>query len=393
MSSSNRVKLSIIEETDYNVLPVAGDFYEVRYTSESFSGTPQTVESQEIRADRQTFGQVNTGLELSGGFEFELSADPALQTVIKHAMMDSVGVPETAGVADLTIDATNKIITTTGDLVAAGLMNGDFLILTGFTNPENNTVVIASNVLANSFEYISDDVLIDEASLTAEVKRPAYYQIGTDKLSMTVCKEFADISNPAIRSITYTGERVGEMTLNFAFGEIVTGSFSMAGAGYDVPAIPVTDSRNVIAPSSKQSLDSSNAFGWMLVNDQDIDICIESLSITLNNNLLAQNCIGLLAPQDQVAGSAAVTFEASMHLGPNSFDQFMPIKLNQQPVSLSFYTRDVNGEGYGITLHRVQFNFPDPQSGGRDQQVLLETSGTASYDSSEGNTMRFYFLK
>ena len=233
--------------------------------------------------------------------------------------------------------------------------------------------------------------LVNETSPTGSANVPTYYDIGIVEKSSTMSKEFLDVGTP-VRSITYRGMRVGELSLNFAFGEIVNGSFVFAGNGYDLPSEPIRTGRVTNLAGSDQPLDATNGFGWLLVDGQDIDICLESLAITLNNNLSPQNCIGLLAPQDQVLGSAAVTFESTMHLGTTSFDLFMPNKLTQKPISLSFYTRDFAGNGYGVTMFRTQVNFPDPSATGRDENVVLEASGTASYDEVADNTLRIYIL-
>ena len=178
----------------------------------------------------------------------------------------------------------------------------------------------------------------------------------------------------------------------FAFGAIVTGRIGMAGNGYSTPALPITNSRTITAAGSDQSLDASNGFGWLLVDDTDLDICIESLDFTLSNNLTSQNCIGSLAPTNQIPGSASVSFSATMHLGANSFDTFMAAKIAQTGMRIAFYTRDDSGQGYGVVMERVQVSFPDPATSGRDTTVTLATAGVASYDSTAAETMRLYVI-
>lgn len=69
MSSSNLVRVAFIEEVAYGVTPGAGNFETARFTSENLSGTPDTVESQQIRTDRMSSGQVVTGLQVAGTYK------------------------------------------------------------------------------------------------------------------------------------------------------------------------------------------------------------------------------------------------------------------------------------------------------------------------------------
>ncbi|MCP1363702.1 phage tail tube protein, partial [Halomonas sp. BBD48] len=74
MSESNRVKLIVVPETAYGATPAdSANWQTLRYTSETLSGTPQTVTSSEIRSDRMTADMTRTGLQVQGDIGVELS--------------------------------------------------------------------------------------------------------------------------------------------------------------------------------------------------------------------------------------------------------------------------------------------------------------------------------
>lgn len=392
MSSANRVRLAAIAETVYGTTPGTGNFTELRMTSEDLTGTPQVVESAGLRSDRQSSGQINTGLELSGGWDFEASADASIQLFIEQAMMSNVVAAVVDGPGTFDIGGGGTTLTrTVGDWTTT-FTNGDVAVLAGFANAVNNQPVVVSSVAALSMT-ITGEGLVDEAGTGDETATlPAFHTIGTVEKSVSISKEFLDVADANTRNIAYTGMRVSEMSLAFAFGNIVTGRFACAGNGYATPTVPITDARTVDPAGSDNPLDASNGFGWLLIDGANIDICLENFEFTLNNNLQAQNCIGELAPKDQILGSAAVTFSATMFLGLVSWDTFMANKLNQAPLSLAFYTRDDTGKGYAIVMDRIQVNFPDPAGSGRDAQVSLDVTGTASFNAATAQTMRIYFL-
>lgn len=387
MSSSNRVRVSVIAETVYGVTPGTGNFTEFRMTSEDLTGDPTVVESAELRSDRQSGGQTKTGLTMSGGINFQASADPSLKLSIEHAFMSDLVAPA-VHTNTLTVGGGGTTLTTLGDLIADGLGDGDMVVLAGMDDPENNTKIMISNVVAGGADIVGVG-LINGSGTGATATRPSYHQIGVIEKSMSISKEFLDLGS---RNISYKGERVSEFTMTFAFGAIVTGRVAFAGNDYDTPALPITDTRTIDPSGTSENLDASNGFGWLLVDGADIDICMESLDFTLNNNLQPQNCVGRLAAKDQVPGSAAVTFNSTMHLGTNSWDTFMAAKVAQTPVSLAFYTEDSLGQGYGVVMERVQVNFPDPQASGRDANVTLGATGLASYDAAALRTMRVYIF-
>ena len=74
MSSSNQVRIATIKESTYGVTPPAGNFKTARYTSESLSGTPETTESEQIRQDRLSSGQITVGLNVGGDLNGELAS-------------------------------------------------------------------------------------------------------------------------------------------------------------------------------------------------------------------------------------------------------------------------------------------------------------------------------
>lgn len=389
MSSSNRVRLAIIPETAYGVTPGTGNFQEVRMTSEDLTGSPQVQESQEIRSDRQTSGQVNTGLELSGGFNFELTADASIRTMLEQAMMSDqvVALSQADSLTISGVSGDTATLTSVVDLSAAGFQNGDVAVLSGFAGANNNKPVYLQSVGTTSHTIIHEGLTNEVGGGGQTILREEYHGIGTTEKSVSLSKEFLDLT---ARNIAYTGMRVSEMSLSFAFGNISTGRFGLAGNGYATPALPITNARTIDPAGSDNAIDASNGFGWLLVDEAAIDICLESLDITLNNNLQPANCIGELAPKDQILGSAAVSFSANMHLGATSWDTFMANKISQTPLSLVFYALDDAGKGYAVKMDRVQVNFPDPASGGRDQIVVLSVTGTASKDATTGETMRIY---
>ena len=74
MSEANQVALRAVRESTYGTTPVDDNGWEeIRYVSESITGTPRVAVSNEIRADRNRGPQFKVGTDVGGDINVELS--------------------------------------------------------------------------------------------------------------------------------------------------------------------------------------------------------------------------------------------------------------------------------------------------------------------------------
>lgn len=379
MSSSNLVRVAFIEETTLGETPVAGDFSTARFTSESLSGTPETTSSNQIRVDRLSSGQIVTGLSVEGSVDFELSKEAALEEFMESAMLNTWNVQALVTV-DLTVNAVAKTIVRASGVWTGLIVVGDILTLAGFVNSENNTQVQVVQVVdATTIKVVAAQDLADEVGVGTTYKRADKLTIGTTKKSFSIEKAFLDLSNKAL---IYKGMLANEMSLEISYGSILTGSFGFNGTKYleaDTAGEFITNARTIIPAATTNSMNgsidmpflNSSAVGTL---DQ-VNFCIQSLSLSLNNNFIAQNCIGEAAPKDYSAGTAQVEIELSTYLSDVNWS-ILNKKLTQEAFAIGFMVKNVDG-WYGFYLPAVQTSFDDPASGGANAEISLEMSGVA----------------
>lgn len=380
MSSSNLVRITAIEESTYGVTPVGGNFSTVRFTGEELSGTPTTTESATIRQDRLSSGQVVTGLEVSGGINFELANDSILEKFFASAM-NGAWVSDTPVNADLTITnitATATLTRAAGSFITDGVQTGDFIVLTGFSTAGNNTQVLVTEVTgALTLTFIPPSGMANEVATGNTFKIADKLEIGSTKKSFTVEKAFTDLTNKAIN---YRGMLVGEMSLSVQYGSIVNGSVSFMGNDHEVVEAAgdfATNGHTIDAADTTQSLNGSvdmpimanNATGTFTASD----FCIQNIELTLNNNLGAQNCIGRAAPEDYRLGTASVSVSLSAYLSDAAW-AVLGKKLTQESFSIAFQLKNADG-WYGFYLPAVQVSFPDPNASAPNADVVIEMEG------------------
>ena len=403
MSSGNLISIVYTKETEYGVgdTPLNGLTAEtVRYTSESLSGTPLTTESQEVRSDRMSSGQVAVGLEVGGGIDFELSSDVFHDDWQEAAMMSTWSTPSSLA-TDVTLTpltSQTATLTVTGDLSTIPVTAGDMIQLVPATGMPVTVVVI-------SVESTTDCTVATEegeaaiAAVAMDVVLGSYVDVGALQRSFHVGKSYLDVLHEAgsdVHSQTYGGSLVSTLTIAAQYGEIMSGSYGSLGNSYvqEAPSYEqqITTAGGTINPAgTSQALNASLDFPVVTIDGEPVDFCIESVTLNLDNGLDPSNCIGEASPSGYTLGTAAVTVDMSAYLGDSSYDALMAKKLSQEPLSFSFTATNSDG-GYGYTVAAMQLSFPDPSSSGLNTQTMIEASGTGKVGANGESSLRIYKL-
>lgn len=378
MSSSNLVSLKYITEASYGVTPGSGTFKTVRFTSEKLSGTPGTAESQQIRTDRLSSGQIVTSLSVGGDISFELAKESPLDDFMESAMLSTWQTFSPISV-DLTIDATAKTLTRASGSWPGTMKKGDIITLGAFTHPENNVPVMVTALTSSTvISYVGPVDMISEVATGTTFEQNDKLTIGTTKKSFSFEKSFEDLTTKAI---IYKGMLVSNMNLSVAHGSIITGSFSFSGNHYDTVSAAadfITYTRTVTAAATTQSMNGSVDMPFIATSAvgalDAAGFCIQKVDITLDNQFTTQNCIGEVAPTGYSAGTAKLEVGLSAYLSNENWD-ILGKKLSQQSFEVGFMVKNADG-WYGFYMPAVQVSFDDPSSGGQNQDVILDMKGT-----------------
>lgn len=373
-----------------------GGFRTARFTSEQYSGTPETTESAQIRTDRLASGQIVTGLTVEGGHNFELAKEQAIEDFMESAMFNEWETTAAVnGTFEIAISGgTTKLKRTVGSFSDEGVKVGDFLSLSNFATADNNTLVMVMGI-EDAGQTLNLAVPTGMAVAAAEA---ATYQvcdqlsIGTTKKSLTIEKTFLDLTDKAL---IYRGCIVSQMELNVEYGSLVSGSFSTSGNDYesaDAASEFASYLEGFTDPATTNTLNGSVDMPFVATNvtgtwEQDA-FCLQSLSLSLNNNLTVQNCIGKAAPEDYSPGTAQISADLSSYLKDGNWG-LLAKKLSQEAFSIGFMVKNTDG-WYGFYIPALQVSFDDPQSGGANQEISMEMSGTAKVGSSGESSLTIY---
>lgn len=355
------------------------EFTTARFTSEKYSGTPTTTESAQIRTDRMSSGQVVTGLTVAGGHNFELAKELALEDFLESAMFNTWTSADKQ-TRTLAVDADAQTITaSTGSFLDEGLVVGDMIILSGFTSGGNNTEVMVTGVTDLVLDYAGPTGMATSSAGTPAYQRADKLSVGITPQSLTIEKTFLDLDQKAI---IYRGCLVSQLELNVAYGSLISGSFDTSGNDY----VTVDDDTDFVSfgeyidvPATTSTLNGSVDMPFITTDVtgdfEENTFCIQSVKLTLSNNLSVQNCIGRAAPENYTPGTAQVKVDISSYLKDANWP-LLARKLSQEPFALGFQVKNIDG-WYAFFMPAIQVSFDDPASGGQNQDISLDMSGTA----------------
>lgn len=369
-----------------------GDFKTIRFVSESLSGSPTTVESAQIRTDRLSSGQVVTGLEVGGQISFELAKEPALEELMQSAMLNTWN---TMGLVTRALTISGATITSvSGSFITDGLKVGDFIQLAGFTAPANNAIVMITSVAANTLGFVGNGLQVNGTGGSTTYKRMDKLTIGTTPVSYSMVKEFLDLSDKAIN---YKGMVANEMELTVEYGALISGSFTFNGNGYEAVELPADYLNDEFFIADAATTNSLNGSVDMPFVATDISgsfssgaFCIQTLGLQLANNYNPQNCVGEIAPTAYTPGQASVSVNLTSYLKDSNWDMLQR-KLSQDSFGLGFVVKN-GGGAYAAFLPAIQVSFDDPASGGANQDVQMEMSGSAKVGAAGESSLTLFRL-
>lgn len=386
MSSSNEVDIIYVEEAVYDETPAATPFDTVRKTDETLSGTPDTVIGDEARKDRQSNGQAIVGLQVGGGIPYQLSRSKCFDDFLAAALYNdwTAEAPEAAIAVDIVVtDGVGTMTRSVGDFTTT-FSQGTFASIANADDPENAVVILITGVTALVINFIGPATMVSTAATdTLDLTQLSYAEIGTTRKSYSMEKQFTDIG----KFIAYTGMRLSKVSVNASLKAIVSGAFEFMGASISTPTISIADGETVNPAGTAPYINPQVDMGVIAVDDAVAQYTIKSVTMEIDNNVSPEEGVGKIGAADQIPFEGMVSLTMEAHLNAVNF-ALIGVKLSQVPISLAFYLRDPNGNGYAFYIPEMQVSFPDPNMGGKNNHVMLNMTGAAKFSTLINNTIR-----
>ena len=389
MSDSNRLRVSIIKETTFGTTPSSPAMKVLSVTGQSMRDRVGYTQSNIINDDRNVEELVRLSKSAAGTIPIELMFSPtgeALELLLGATMC---GVETGNNVAytnssDATLAGGNKEITvTTNPTTSDRVVVGDIVYVSSDAGSNAGyykvTAVTATKITVEADANFTAD------SSSVSITRAARRTNGTAEDSFTIEVARLDVNKAQV----FTGCVVNSFDLTIADEAIVTGTLSfeaanstfvddelssdtdqyISGATYtDATAHPVLDSLSV--PEIRSAGTSFPA---------------KSVSLNINNNVMARTELGKLGAQSMRQGEFNVTgsFEAY-------FEDFVEMKAyaDNTAGALWFALIDANSRGYSFSMPTVKFSDAGADVSGSNTDTMVSVSFQATLNSTENCTVR-----
>lgn len=379
-AASNLAALRYIKEVTFGTTPSTPALQNIRFTGESLNFNITNTTSNEIRSDRMTADLVQTSADTSGDIQIELSADSYDDFMVAALGATDWSTPKTLTPTTIAVaGAPTNTYTLAGGVDTTGIAVGQWIKLSGFANAANNGYKQVSAVNTGTDVITVYQDLTTESAVAATILVSEYIRNGATYHSFTIQKDL-NIDGTNHVYFNFTGMRVGQMSLSFSTGAILTGSFSFMGLAATTATSQISGATTVAATTT----DVMNAVGditnvWF---DNDASTAsFASLSLDINGTLRAQDAIGTLGHVGIALGRMAITGNTSIYFDSKTlYDKF----LNGTEFKYSFAVEDNAGKAYVFTIPRVKFSSATVVASGLDQDILQESAFESLRDATLG---------
>jgi hypothetical protein len=376
MSDTNRVRVAYVEETSYGVTPGTPTLQILRLTKESLKQDTSTVTSQEIRSDRQTSDVIRVDVGASGDIEGELSYN-AYNDFIRYAVQSSAwsSVVTVSGIAAATAATGDNSYNGTG--IGVGIVANQWIKVSGYANSANNGY---SKVVSRTDDKIvvKGKTLAAETGATATVVMGAQIVNGTTQKSVTIERQYADLTNILVK---YLGMTIGSWDLTIQTNQIITTKFSLLGKSETSTTAEIGSVYTAATTKSiMQSVDNV-----LNVMDNYANLGVTNFTLALTNNLRKRSQVATLGAVSLGSGSVNITGSVNMYFTTAAM---MDKYLNFTTSAISAILTDDAGNTIIVDLPSVKYTTGERMATGINGDIMANLTFGAKMDATEGIMIR-----
>ena len=385
-ASSDRAQLAYIPEVTFGVTPATPGAF-LRMTGESLNFNLTKTADKEITADAQPTSMVTTNAQAAGDIKVHMQYaeyDRLLAATLRSAWSafgtNGVGAvfagSVTAGTAGSVASVVSASAATTGTSNFANLLPGQWFKLTcpGSANDgkfvRNSTSVLATNMA------VTLDVntpLVAATSIAACAVSSSRCANGVTQTSFTLEQQSTDIN----QYFTFRGMYPSKFSTAFTAAQLTEATFSFIGkAATRTGATALTGST-----AASKTYDIHNGIaGVGTLWEAGVPLTstsIKSVTLDVDSNLRAQEALGALGPVGVGIGTISVKGNLEVYFADGTlYDKFT----QDTYTSLSFYTRDLTGNGYIVTIPKVLITSSKIDAGVRGSDLMASFQWEALAD-------------
>jgi hypothetical protein len=372
MSDAARHAAYFVKETVFGTTPATPAFKRLRHTGLTLGVQRGSLQSEELRPDRQIQDFRLGTVAVAGDVNAELSFS-SYDDLLEAVLCGTWTVKAQVAAITLSAAAADSSFNDSGNgFITAGFEVGDVILTTFFVAGANNGLFKIASVVAGKITVTSvaglPVVLTNGAAGPSIViaTTETILKAGTERRSFSVLRHFTDIAATGEGKPYHLFNGVEFNTLALAINPtaIVTATFGVMGREGAAPSNTAPVGSTFAAAATSTPLD---AFTGALKEGANVLGIVTEFSANLDNGMEARNVVGSkysLRPsigRSNLTGSATVYFEDAA---------FVSKFLNETEVALSMALPDALGNQYVFVFPRVKFTSGQPDVSGQGSITL-----------------------
>lgn len=379
MANGSRHALRIVPEVVYGTTPATPAFQPIRHTGCTIAVSKDSLQSEELRDDRQIADFRHGAVRVGGDIPVEVSFGS--HDTILEALLGGTWVPTKQTLNQQVSATTTGLARAAGSFLTDGFVVGDVVINSGFTNAGNNGLFrIAAGLTATTMPLtpLAGQTLAVEAAASRTVSsQRAILKAGTTRRSFTAERYFADILTANKPYHRFTGVEFNTMAMEVRANAMATATFGVVGQGGTVNTAIVVGA-TVAAPTTTSPVDGFSG----TLNEGGIPVAVvTAITLNLNNALEPRFVVGSKNTILPSTGRSNCTAQVTAYFEDSSLlEKF----LNETESSLDFTMPDTAGNILKVTLPRIKYTGGQPDVSGEGPITLsmplqaLLNSGTGT---------------
>ncbi len=368
MSDAARHAAFYAAESTYGTTPENPAFKPIRHTGMTLGAQRESLQSEELRPDRQIQDFRLGTIMLAGDISTELSFE-SFDDFLEAVLMGTWTPKAVSAVATISAAASDDSFNDSGNgFVLAGFEEGDVIITSGFSEPANNgnfriTSVDAGKIIVETLAGGIAD-LVDDAAEAGHTltTNESILKAGTIRRSFSMLREFTDQDAEPFH--LYKGTELNTLALSVDPTSIISAVFGAMGRESMAPSEDAPTGSTFSAATDTAPLD---AFTGELKSGVTVVGEVTEFSINLENGLEVRNVVGsklTIRPsvgRSNLTGSVTVYFEDA---------EFLKKFTNEEDTSLSIELPDGEGNSYIFEIPRFKFTGGQPDVSGQGSITL-----------------------
>jgi hypothetical protein len=213
-----------------------------------------------------------------------------------------------------------------------------------------------------SFDKLLEGALMSRWVTAGDAVGVDLLENGTTPISYTLEKQFSDVTE----FMSFTGMRVGQLSLSVRPGSILTGTFGFQGKIGAAAGVTVGTGAAIAAPST-EVMNAVNNIGT--ITEGGVAFAdVMGIDLTIANNLRQQPALGSLSGIGVGLGRCVVTGTVEAYFRTRALYQKY---LSFAASALTFKVTDTAGNAYTFRILRLKYTDSDVVAGGNDQDVMV----------------------